>query len=184
MFDALAGLALPWDLVTVFQVDERVAPDGDNDRNATQLAAHLLRHVEIRKGSLHLMAVTSTDLEKAAAEYAALIDAAPLDIVHLGLGDDGHTASWPPSSSVMQRAESVAVTDVFNGRVRMTLTPAAVNTARARLVQVVGASKSARVRDWMLRADLPIQHVRRTGTTLLLDKAAAADLPSVAMRRR
>lgn len=178
MFDALTTLSVPWSQVSVFQVDERVAPNGDPSRNANQLTKHLFHHVGIRQEQQFLMPVTETPLVRAAHDYAALIGAARLDIVHLGLGDDGHTASWPPNDPVLDAPCDVAITAEFNGRVRMTLTRRPVNQARCRLVQVAGEGKSERVVEWLSgRPDLPIQAVRRTGTTLILDRAAAAALP-------
>lgn len=177
MFNALAALELPWAHVHVFQVDERVAPDGDADRNAVQLRTHLIDRVPLRNANVHLMAVTAKSLTRSAARYATAIGTAPLDIVHLGLGDDGHTASWPPGDAVIDAAGPVAMSDTFNGRVRMTMTPGTVNAARARLVLVVGAAKAAPLARWLLHdADLPVQRVRRTDTTVIADVAAATGL--------
>jgi 6-phosphogluconolactonase len=177
MFDALAAMDLPWGQVHVYQVDERVAPEGDADRNTVQLQTHLTDRVPLRKTNVHLMPVTAKSLTRAAGGYANAIGDGPLDIVHLGMGDDGHTASWPPGDAVIEAPGAVAISGVFNGRVRMTMTPAVVNSARARLVLVVGAGKAAPLAGWLLhRADLPIERVRRSGTTVIADVAAAADL--------
>ena len=178
MFDALAAMDLPWQCVQLFQVDERVAPDGDPDRNATQLTDHLLRHVEIRRGNVHLMGVGARSLDAAAARYSEVLGTAPLDVVHLGLGDDGHTASWPPDDSVIDSPNAVAISGEYRGRMRMTLTPQVVNGARARLVLAAGESKVVPLVGWLVqrRSDLPIARVRRSGTTLVLDKAAASGL--------
>lgn len=175
MFDDLAMMDLPWGQIHLYQVDERCAPDGDPDRNATQLAEYLIRHVRIPKRNIHLMPVTAKSLKRAAAAYAADIAQAPLDIVHLGVGDDGHTASWPPGDPVIDDPEPVAISDLYNGRVRMTVTPRVVNAARARMVLAVGTSKAGPLASWCRdRSDLPIGRVRRTATTLVLDRAAAA----------
>ncbi len=175
MFDALATMELPWAQIHLYQVDERCAPDGDPDRNATQLAEHLIRHVRIPKRNIHLMPVTAALLKRAAATYAADIAGRPLDIVHLGIGDDGHTASWPPGDPVIDYPAAVAVSDLYNGRVRMTVTPSVVNAARARMVLAVGASKAGPLAGWIFhRTDLPISRVRRTATTLVLDQAAVS----------
>jgi len=185
MFDDLARMDMPWAAVHVFQVDERVAPDGDPDRNAGQLAAHLTSRVPIKPANLHLMPVTVKSLPRAAASYAAALGDAPLDIVHLGLGEDGHTASWPPGDPVVDAPGAVAICGMFNGRVRMTLTPRAVNAARARLMFVVGAGKAAPFAGWMLHdSALPVEHVKRTGTTVIVDVAAAGQLPAVDHLRR
>jgi len=179
MFDDLATMELPWSSVHVYQVDERIAPDGDADRNAGQLAEHLTNRVPIKRANVHLMPVTAKSLSRATTSYAAAIGDAPLDIVHLGVGDDGHTASWPPGDDVVDAAGAVAICGVFNGRQRMTMTPAVVNGARARIVLAVGAGKAAPLAGWMLHdATLPIDHVKRTGTTLITDAAGAAQLPS------
>ena len=144
MFDILATLAVPWSQVSVFQVDERVAPDGDPVRNASHLIEHLFRHVEIRQSAQFLMPVTDPDLASAAQTYGKAVSIARLDIVHLGLGDDGHTASWPPDDPVLNLADPVAITGAFNDRVRMTMTRQPVNAARCRLVQACGESKAPR----------------------------------------
>jgi 6-phosphogluconolactonase/glucosamine-6-phosphate isomerase/deaminase len=177
MFDALARIELPWNRLQVFQVDERVAPDDDRDRNATQLTNHLLRHVTIRRSDVHLMGVTARSLQQAANRYAVTLGDDPLDIVHLGIGEDGHTASWPPGDAIVDSASAVAICDEYNGRVRMTLTPRVVNAARARLIFVTGSEKASPLASWLVqRADLPITRVRRTGTTLVLDSSAASQL--------
>src|SRR5712671_1581170 len=157
MLAALAELRLPWDNVHVWQVDERVAPDGDPARNAGQLTP-------LRAANLHPLPVTATDLAAAAAEYAAELTRAcggVLDVVHLGLGDDGHTASWPPGVNVGTDPD-VAVTSEFRGHVRLTLTPPAVNRARAVMLLVAGGAKAA-VLERFLAADraLPATLVRR-----------------------
>jgi 6-phosphogluconolactonase len=183
MFDALALLDVPWSSVELFQVDERVAPDGDPDRNAQDLIEHLIDKVPLAKRSVHLMPVTAKSLTRASASYAAKLGDAPLDIVHLGLGDDGHTASWPPGDPVIDVTAPVALTGEFNGRVRMTLTPPVVNGARARLVLVTGAAKAEPVAGWLLhRQALPIARVRRTDTTLIADEAATQRVPRSALQ--
>ncbi|MCU1394635.1 MAG: pgl pgi [Ilumatobacteraceae bacterium] len=179
MFDDLATMDLPWASVHVFQVDERVAPDGDPDRNAGQLAAHLTDRVPIRKANVHLMPVTAKSLSRAAATYASKLGDAPLDIVHLGIGDDGHTASWPPGDPVVDAPGEVAICGLFNGRIRMTLLPRVVNGARARMLLVVGAAKADPLAGWIERGEsLPVAHVKRTDTTLFLDGPAASALPA------
>jgi 6-phosphogluconolactonase/glucosamine-6-phosphate isomerase/deaminase len=177
MLDALAAMDLPWRSVHVFQVDERVAPDGDPERNAVQLTEHLLTKITIPKRNVHLMGVTSASLPRAAAAYATALGDEPLDLVHLGCGEDGHTASWPPGDPVIDAPGRVAMCGMFNGCVRMTILPIVVNSARARLVLAVGSGKASPLAGWLLqRADLPISRVRRTATTLITDAAGAAQL--------
>jgi 6-phosphogluconolactonase/glucosamine-6-phosphate isomerase/deaminase len=171
----LAGLALlpvPWAATTIFQVDERVAPEGDPDRNAM-----LLDVLRPHRPSIHLMPVTSVDLGAASRRYGALLPDR-LDIVHLGLGDDGHTASWPPGDPVIDAPGVVAVSGEYKGRVRMTLTVHAVNAARHRLVLATGSPKAPIVERWMLHdPSLPVERVGRTNTAVVLDADAAARLP-------
>ena len=134
MFVALATLPIPWEHIHLWQVDERVAPDGDEARNATSLSQHLVSRVPIAPDRVHLMDVAAPDLDAAADAYAeAMRDScgAVLDIVHLGLGDDGHTASWPPGDAIVDVEDrDVALAGLFNGYRRMTLTVPAVNRAR------------------------------------------------------
>lgn len=170
VLSALGNLPIPWADVVVWQVDERVAPDGDPNRNALQLVDLPAR--------LQLMPVTAPDLERAAEEYAASLPDR-FDVVHLGLGDDGHTASWPPGDMrVLKSDRPVEVTDEFRGFRRMTLTPLVVNAARSRMVIASGTGKAAAVRQWLLRdRTIPIDRVRRKGTKAFFDPAATSELP-------
>jgi 6-phosphogluconolactonase/glucosamine-6-phosphate isomerase/deaminase len=169
MFAALLAADVPWEHVTVWQVDERVVPDGHDDRNAAQLA-DLPARVE-------LMPVTASDLPAAAHRYGVGLPER-FDVVHLGLGDDGHTASWPPGDPVVDSDRPVEVVDEFNGHRRMTLTPGAVNGARSRMVLTYGEAKAPIVARWLLRdPELPVDRVRRSGTWAFLDPAAASALP-------
>ena len=172
MLAALATLSVPWQATTVFQVDERVAPDGDPDRNAGLL--DVLRQFP---STIALMPVTATDIDAGRMGYAALLPDR-LDVVHLGVGDDGHTASWPPGDAVIDAAGTVAMSGEYQGRVRMTLTVPAVNAARHRLVLATGPAKAAIIERWLLHDPaLPINRVRRANTLVVLDAPAAARLP-------
>jgi 6-phosphogluconolactonase/glucosamine-6-phosphate isomerase/deaminase len=169
MFAALLATDVPWDHVTVWQVDERVAPDGDEARNAAQLADLPARVVP--------MPVTAADLAAAARRYGVGLPER-FDVVHLGLGDDGHTASWPPGDPVVDSDRPCEVVGEFNGHRRMTLTPPVVNAARSRVVLTYGEAKAPVVARWLLRdPDVPVDRVRRSGTWVFLDPAAASALP-------
>src|SRR2546425_9419735 len=147
MLRALAVEDLPWGGVHVVQVDERVAPDGDPDRNLTHLRESLLGQTAIPPEQIHAMPVEAPDLEAAAAQYAMTlgeIAGSPpmLDLVHLGLGPDGHTASLVPGEPVLNvTGVDVAVTGVYQGRRRMTLTYPIINRARRILWLVTGNEK-------------------------------------------
>ncbi len=173
MLADLAGRDLPWAAIDVFQVDERIVPDGDPRRNAG-----LLDVLPVPPARRHLMPVTAARLAAAARRYAARLPER-LDVVHLGLGDDGHTASWPPGDPVVEESEGVALCGEFNGTRRMTITPGVVNRARRRLVLAAGPAKADPLAGWLLhRTALPICRVHRTGTVVVVDRAAASALPA------
>ena len=122
MLERLVGLDLPWNGIHVFQVDERVAPDGDADRNATKLAA-ILGASGLPDVNLHLMPVTDEDLDRACDTYAQAIArhtrGGRLDLVHLGLGEDGHTASLVPGDRAIEVTDrDVAMAGPHQGRLR------------------------------------------------------------------
>lgn len=137
MFGALYG-RMPWDKVTIYQVDERVAPDDDPDRNLT----HLLRSLPAGGAAdVRPMPVTAHDLDAATTAYAEALPER-FDLVHLGLGPDGHTASLVPGDPVLDVDDlDVALTAEYQGRRRMTLTYPALNRARRILWLVTGADK-------------------------------------------
>lgn len=174
MFSALTG-RLPWERTTVFQVDERVAPDGDDDRNLT----HLLRSLPAEGlASVRPMPVEAEDLEEAAAAYAARLPER-LDLVHLGLGPDGHTASLVPGDPVLEVLDrEVSVTGEYQGRRRMTLTYPALDRARQILWLVTGPDKADAVA--RLRAadqTIPGGRVSQDDALLLADGAALGETP-------
>ena len=181
MLRALAHEEVPWAQVHVFQVDERVAPAGDPDRNLTHLRESLLSHAPLPPEQIHPMSVEDADLNAAAARYARTLaeyagTPAVLDLIHLGLGPDGHTASLVPGDAVL------AVTDVdvaltggtYQNRRRMTLTYPVLNRARQILWVVTGAEKVDALRK--LRAadsSIPAGRVNQAHATVLADRAAA-----------
>lgn len=168
MLAALARSSVPWAYVHVYQVDERVAPDGDPARNR-----NLLDALPIGARQLHAMPVTVRDLDAGAARYAARLPDR-FDVVHLGIGDDGHTASWPPDDPVVDDPRRVAISGHYAGFVRMTLTPGVVNAARARVVLAAGAAKRPVIERWLAGdRSVPVQRVRRTDTLLVVDAAAS-----------
>jgi 6-phosphogluconolactonase len=137
MLGALANEDLPWKYIHIAQVDERVAPAEDPDRNLTHLRESLLaNNSSIRPEQIHAMPVESPNLEDAARQYASLLSeiaGSPLilDLVHLGLGPDGHTASLVPGDPVLDVTDTdVALTGIYQGRRRMTLTYPVINRAR------------------------------------------------------
>jgi 6-phosphogluconolactonase len=180
MLRALAGEELPWNGVHVVQVDERVAPAGDPDRNLTHLRDSLL-HAPLRPEHLHAMPVESSDLATAARSYAAILgeiagSPAVLDLVHRGLGPDGHTASLVPGDSVLDLMDrDVALTGVYQGRRRMTLTYPVLDRARRVLWLVTGSEKAGALAR-LLAGDrsIPAGRVSRERALLLADREAHA----------
>lgn len=181
MLRVLAAEDVPWDKFHLFQVDERVAPEGDPERNLTHVRESLLATVRLPAGQLHPMPVDGEDLRAAAAQYQREIEAvagtpAVFDAIHLGLGDDGHTASLVPGDPVLDvDAADVAITRTYAGRLRMTLTYPAIDRARSVLWVVTGAEK-ATVLPRLVAGDrsIPAGRVRRADALVLADRAAAA----------
>jgi 6-phosphogluconolactonase len=183
MLRALANEAVPWEGVHVVQVDERVAPAGDPDRNLIILRESLLEHSLLRPGQLYAMPVEAPDLEAAAMRYAETLQeiaGSPpmLDLVHLGLGTDGHTASLVPGDPVLDiTSADVALTGIYQQQRRMTLTYPLLNRSRCILWLVTGSAKAgmlARLRDG--DTSIPAGRISRDRAVVLTDKEAAGQL--------
>lgn len=176
MLKALSDLRMPWPRMRIFQVDERIAPDGDPDRNLTQLRRSLDEHDVL----LEPMPVELPDLESAAASYAAALPT-QLDLVHLGLGTDGHTASLVPDDPVLAvQDRDVAVTSTsYQGRRRMTLTYPGLARARELVWLVAGADKRDALSRLLAGDDtIPAGKVAAARSVVMADRAAAGDLRS------
>jgi 6-phosphogluconolactonase len=185
MLRDLAQEDVPWNAVHVVQVDERIAPRGDPDRNLTHLRESLLDHAPLNHGQLHDMPVESSNLEAACNQYARTLQqiagsSPALDLVHLGLGPDGHTASLVPGDPVLDVTDAdVALTGIYQGRRRMTLTYPVLNRSRKVLWLVTGGEKAGMLA--RLRAgdiSIPAGHVRSDRSLVLADRAAAVEVHS------
>src|SRR5258705_2001074 len=180
---ALAEEEVPWKDVHVVQVDERVAPAGDPDRNLTHLRESLLQHAPLRSEQIYAMPVESPDLAAAAKRYALTlreIAGTPpvLDLAHLGLGPDGHTASLVPGDPVLNVTDSdVALTGVYQERRRMTLTYPMLNRSRRILWLVTGSDKvEALARLCAGDVSIPAGRIQAANALVLADQAAAPQL--------
>jgi 6-phosphogluconolactonase len=179
MLRALAVEEVPWPSVHIVQVDERVAPAGDPGRNLTHLRESLLPHAPLPATQIRAMPVEEADLETAAAHYARMLGdlaGSPpvLDLVHLGLGPDGHTASLVPGDPVLEEmGEDVGLTGLYQGRRRMTLTYPLLNRARRILWVVTGAEKAEMLHHLRVGdVKIPAGRVRRENALVLADRPA------------
>ncbi len=170
MFAALADQDVPWDELGIWQVDERIAPRGHEDRNLTHLLASLPRRARV-----HEMPVDGDDdgLDARATTYASGLPAR-FDLVHLGLGDDGHTASLVPGDPVLDvHDRDVGITGMYQGRRRMTLTLPALDEARSVLFLVTGEEKAEPLRKLLARDQtIPAALVQAADQLAIVDRAA------------
>jgi 6-phosphogluconolactonase len=180
MLRALATEEVPWKNVHIVQVDERVAPAGHAERNLTHLCESLLEQAPLRPEQIYALPVEEKDLEAAAASYARTLQEIAgtppvLDLAHLGLGPDGHTASLVPGDPVCDITDAdVAMTGVYEGRRRMTLTYPMLNRSRRILWLVTGAEKAGMLaRLYAGDMSIPAGRVRQDKALVLADQAAA-----------
>jgi 6-phosphogluconolactonase len=170
IFRSLARTPIDWQRVDVYQVDERVAPDGDPARNLTGLREALLDRIP---AIVHPMPVDEPNLDAAVERYAADLPEV-LDLVHLGLGDDGHTASLVPGDPVLAITDrAVALTAPYRGHRRMTLTFPALARA-ASIVWIAAGTEKAPMIQRLIDADpsIPAGRVPRERAVLLTDLLA------------
>jgi 6-phosphogluconolactonase len=182
MLRALAHEDVAWEAVHLVQVDERVAPAGDPDRNLTHLLESLRGIASLSSDHIHAMPVEASDLELAASQYATVLNqiaGSPpvLDLVHLGLGPDGHTASLVPGTPVLEVTDAdVALTGVYQRRRRMTLTYPIINRSLRILWLATGNDKTAMVRRLVDGdTEIPAGRINREHALILADRAAASD---------
>ena len=179
MLKILSKADLPWQRINLFQVDERVAPDGHPDRNLTQLLQAIAGTVMVKKLNIFSMPVNAEDLDAAAMEYTEVLNKVTegkgLDIVHLGLGIDGHTASLVPGDEVLAIQDRIVACtqNSYQGRIRMTLTYPLLNAAKQILWIVTGSEKKEMVQR-LLQQDprIPAGMIRQENALLLVDQAA------------
>jgi 6-phosphogluconolactonase len=183
MLRILAGENVPWKRFHLVQADEREAVSGDPNRNLTHLRENLFDHAPIGKDHIYAMPVESEDLEAASGQYARLlgkIAGTPpvLDLVQLGLGSDGHTASLIPGDPILQVKNcDVGITGMYKGSRWMTLTYPIINRARNILWIVTGAQKAPVLKRLMAAdATIPAGLIVQNNAYLLADEDAFGDI--------
>jgi 6-phosphogluconolactonase len=182
-FSGLAEQDIPWAKVHIFQVDERIVPMESPARSFAKLREILFSRVPLPEGNVHPMPVETDNLDAAIARYEATLSETlgtppVLDLVHLGLGPDGHTASLIPGDPDLEvSASDVAVSGLYEGTQRMTLTYPILNRARAILWLVLGEGK-AKILQRLMAGDtnIPAGRIERSRAIVFSDKAAASSL--------
>jgi 6-phosphogluconolactonase len=185
MLRDLRRLRVHWHDMQVFQVDERVVPEHDERRNARQIADLLVAPAMLSATRFHAMPVERSNLEAGALEYARLLSehgGTPpvLDVIQLGIGADGHTASLVSGDRLLEAHDrDVGISVPYQGVARMTLTLRVLGAARHRLWLVTGADKSAALRKlWVGDVSVPAGRVVRESAFVFTDSAAAVELPA------
>jgi 6-phosphogluconolactonase len=180
MLAALAELSLPWAKLRVFQVDERIASAGDASRNSGHIDRLLVTMGPLPAENFHAMPVESDHLEAAAASYAKTLqsvcgDPPRLDLIHLGLGADGHTASLVPGDDLLkERVRLTGICGLYQGQRRMSLTFPAINLARSILWLATGRAKAERVAELRTgTGSAPASLVERGNAIIVADRDAA-----------
>jgi 6-phosphogluconolactonase len=182
LFEALAREPVDWQRIELFQVDERAAPPGSPDRNFHAIRTLLVERARIPAAQVHPMPVGQENLEAAAADYAATLErvlgpARVLDLVHLGLGEDGHTASLLPGDPAADSGVPVIVSMAYRGFRRLSFNYSVLSGARQRCWFVTGMAKSGAVAR-VVEGDraVPAGRIERRDSHLFVDRAAAAEL--------
>lgn len=180
MLRELCHFDLPWRQIFVAQVDERVAPPGDPSRNLARMEQILVTEGPLPATHLLAMPVERIDMHRAAADYQRALESragtpVTFDLVQLGLGADGHTASLVPGDAALEVLDrDTAVTGEYRGQRRMTLTLPAINRARRRLWLVTGVQKRARLAELLAAIGrAPALSVSRADVLVVADEDAA-----------
>ena len=188
MLRALGQENLPWKNIHILQVDERVAPAGHPDRNLTHLRESLLKYASIDPTQIYAMPVEEKDLDAAAKKYILTIQTIAgtlpvLDLIHLGMGADGHTASLIPGDPVLDITDAdVSLTGIYLGRRRMTLTYPVINRARRVLWMITGGGKVEMFKRFIDGDEsIPAGRINKSHAIVIADEEASGQFEPITL---
>ena len=189
LYEALSSQSLPWSKIHVFWGDERYVADTDKDSNQLMARQAWLDKVEIPEGNIYGVNTTSQDPEQDAKKYEARIQHffgnaerfPAFDLILLGMGDDGHTASLFPHTEALKVRDRLIAVGNKDGQPRITFTIPLINRARCVMFLVAGENKRPALSEVFAsqsdELEYPSRSIRPEGELIwLLDKAAAAEL--------
>ncbi len=190
LYAALASQPLPWEKVHVFWGDERYVPPTHGDSNQNMARQAWLDQIDIPESNIHPMPTQRNDPEADAAAYSTTLmnffkltpgQFPGLDLILLGLGDDGHTASLFPQTDALQVQDRLITVGDKDGEPRLTFTIPLINHGRSVVFLVAGSNKQAALAEiFSPNADsfqYPARFVQPRGKlTWLLDQAAGENL--------
>lgn len=149
LYEAIAAQQLPWDKLHVFWGDERYVPPNDSSSNQRMARLAWLERVAIPAENIHPMPTDEADPAVAASKYEAELQQffqsqagfPAFDLVLLGMGDDGHTASLFPQTEALHVRDRLVTVGQKDGQPRLTFTAPLINQARCVMFLVAGANK-------------------------------------------
>ncbi len=191
LYEAIAKQSLPWDKIHVFWGDERYVPPEHPDSNQLMARTAWLNRVPIPAANIHPIPTTESDPNLAASNYEQELlkffqlppgELPVFDIILLGIGDDGHTASLFPHTAALKVSDRAVTVGDKDGQPRITFTYTLINQARNVMFLVAGASKRAALAQIFApvadAATYPSRLIQPQGTLWwFLDRAAGQDLP-------
>jgi len=171
LYEQMADCNLPWPDMEIFFTDERCVPADDQDSNFRMANEALLSKVAV---NVHRMPGERCDADDYETEMRGVFGATPaFDLVLLGLGADGHTASLFPGDTALEEDQHWVVAVRRPDHERLTLTLAVLSSARTALFLVTGPTKRDALRRLLAGEDIPAARVHAGEVLIIADKAAA-----------